>query len=135
MRAAHLALVGDKQVQIGASHTAAGTKPSALTWKNQPHSAGDSPTLYQSHDAIGANQQTTADKAPSEPYLVSLSHLTDARGLNEVRQHERWLLNTPFALQVLPLLTPMPGHRYTVPVRLHQQQGSVYAKLAVVSTN
>ena len=53
-------------------------------------------------------------------YLVGLSHLADAGGLYEVRQHKGGLLNTPLALQVLPLLAPMPGDRYTVTVCLQQ---------------
>jgi len=55
-------------------------------------------------------------------YLVSLPHLANASGLNEVWQHKGGLLNAPLALQVLPLLAPMPGHRHTVTVGLHAHQ-------------
>ena len=50
------------------------------------------------------------------PDLVGLSHLADAGGLNEVWQLEGGLLNAALALQVLPLLTPVAGHRHAVAV-------------------
>lgn len=53
-------------------------------------------------------------------YLVRLSHLANASGFYEVRQHKGGLLYPPLALQVLPLLAPVPGDRYTVTVCLHQ---------------
>ena len=55
-------------------------------------------------------------------YLIGLPHLANASGLNEVWQHKGGLLNAPLALQVLPLLAPMPGHRHTVTVGLHDHQ-------------
>ena len=61
--------------------------------------------------------------------LVGLSHLADAGGLNEVWQLEGGLLNAALALQVLPLLTPVAGHRHAVAVRLQAAWiGAQYGK-------
>lgn len=55
----------------------------------------------------------------SQADLVSLSHLANTSSLDEVWQHKGGLLDTSFALEVLPLLTPVPGYRYAVPVSLY----------------
>ena len=64
---------------------------------------------------------------------VCLSHLANAGGLNELWELKRRLLKTSLALQVLPLLTPMPWHWNSVPVCL--QQLKPFIKDMSLSTN
>ena len=72
--------------------------------------------------------QDTAEnhkQGAQDTHLIGLSHLPNSSGLNKIWQHKGGLLNTTLALEVLPLLTPMPGHRYTVTVGLRQSHAGV----------
>lgn len=57
--------------------------------------------------------------------LQGFSHLLDAGSFDELGQLERWFLDTPFTLQVLPLKTPVAWHGYSVSrgLQVHQQFG------------
>ena len=60
--------------------------------------------------------------------LQCLSHLHDACSLDVVGEIEGWLLNTPLALEVLPLEAPVSGHGDGVPSRLQHTFKTMHAR-------